>query len=273
MFGGVDRALCAKRLLYRAIPVSIEHVCRKEFIFQNNIYHHSEKYTLVWLTEGSIQILVDGNVENVHANTAVLLPPDTGILFLQTDADYFVIEYTYHMYSDDREKTAMSIISLHEDAELIRLLCERLRKELTDSKAASDLTERILNCVLSLLLYKKQDARAYDFVEQAKRFIEQNYNKDIRLNMIAEEVNVSTHHLAHSFREKLGISPIQYVINCRIQRAMSLLEDSNMTIAQIAEEVGVGDVSYFSVLFKKFVGQAPLQYRKQQNSKKMQQHN
>ena len=68
-------------------------------------------------------------------------------------------------------------------------------------------------------------------------------------------------HLVHTFTKHLGVSPINYVINKRIQEAKNLLATTSYSIRDIASIVGFGNSSYFSQMFKKVTGISPKSYR------------
>ena len=73
---------------------------------------------------------------------------------------------------------------------------------------------------------------------------------------------MNKYYLVHAFKEYKGMSPINYLIDRRIQEAQYLLETSNYSIAKIAQAVGFSSQSYFSQVFRKEKGVSPNQYRK-----------
>lgn len=96
---------------------------------------------------------------------------------------------------------------------------------------------------------------------QIKKFIDQNYNKNLTLETLSEVVYVSKHHLAHIFKNEIGVPPITYLITKRMDEAKRLLSDSDMSISDISRVIGYESPNYFSQLFKKIVGVSPLYYR------------
>ena len=77
---------------------------------------------------------------------------------------------------------------------------------------------------------------------------------------------ISESYLTKLFRECTGYSFVDYLTSCRMKKACELLKDENMKIYAVAEQVGYKDQRYFSVLFKKFVGLTPRQFRERQPS-------
>ena len=87
-------------------------------------------------------------------------------------------------------------------------------------------------------------------------------NKDISVNLIAEKTNITRGHLYKIFKEKLNMSPVQFITKCRIEESLILLRSTNLSIYEIAGRTGFKDPYYFSNVFKKATGISPVNYRK-----------
>ena len=90
----------------------------------------------------------------------------------------------------------------------------------------------------------------------------ENFNKEINIDDYARECNISVCWFIRCFKQVTGQTPLQYIISLRISNAQMLLETTDYTIAQIAQEVGYDNPLYFSRLFHKQTGVSPNQYRK-----------
>ena len=78
---------------------------------------------------------------------------------------------------------------------------------------------------------------------------------------------VNLHNRVRSyFRENIGISPVEYLIQYRISIACKILRESSDKIASVSVRVGYDNVSYFCRIFKKLVGKSPSQYRTEAKS-------
>ena len=95
-----------------------------------------------------------------------------------------------------------------------------------------------------------------------KIYIDKNYNENISLKSIAEAVNANQYYLSHIFKEETGFSPMQYVTRRRIGEAQNLLINTQLSITEIAANVGYNNSNYFQNVFKKIVGYTPGSYRK-----------
>lgn len=99
-------------------------------------------------------------------------------------------------------------------------------------------------------------------VNNAARFIEENYAQEIDMNDVSSTVHLSYSHLSRLFKKYTGSTIIQYLNQVRLKRAQHLIMCSNKKMAQVALEVGFNNEYYFCNMFKKFYGVSPGSYRK-----------
>lgn len=102
-------------------------------------------------------------------------------------------------------------------------------------------------------------------------YLEDNYQEPITLEKLAHEVFFSPRHLARVFKTITGSTVMEYLTEIRIARAKQLLEGSDASLEDIAQECGISSGSYLSTLFKKHYGTSPNQFRKTLSVRK--QHN
>ena len=92
-------------------------------------------------------------------------------------------------------------------------------------------------------------------------YVKENVGKVIETETLANMVCLTKSHLERLFREKLGTSPLQYILRMKIQCAQRLLMTTNYSIHVIAHEVGFDDPSYFIRVFRQKIGFTPQDYR------------
>lgn len=95
-----------------------------------------------------------------------------------------------------------------------------------------------------------------------RQYIGQHFQNPLTLEEIGAVFGISPYHAAHIFKEVVGVSPIQYMIRCRIGEAQNLLIASDYSATQIAAMVGYASVQHFNAIFTKIVGLPPIRYRK-----------
>lgn len=108
---------------------------------------------------------------------------------------------------------------------------------------------------------KKQD-RNLSVLKDMLSFIQKNYAGKVTLDDIAAAGNVSKSTCLAIFKKYLQDTPTNYLIGYRLKRAIKVLKDSDLSITEIALDVGFGGVSYFAETFRKNYGYSPSEYRK-----------
>jgi len=91
--------------------------------------------------------------------------------------------------------------------------------------------------------------------------LEENYARQWRLAELQDIAHMSRSNLMRVFRKATGQTPVEYLIRLRIQRAMELLRNTDLTVTEIAMEVGFSDSNYFTRQFRKVQRQTPTGYR------------
>lgn len=96
---------------------------------------------------------------------------------------------------------------------------------------------------------------------QVSEYIHEHLNQDVRLADLAELIGMSQFHFSHLFKQAIGTSPHQYLIQQRIERAKLLLRQSDRLITDIAIECGFNSHSHLSKTFRQLTGITPKAYR------------
>ncbi|WP_027252498.1 AraC family transcriptional regulator [Photobacterium halotolerans] len=97
---------------------------------------------------------------------------------------------------------------------------------------------------------------------RAKEYIHAHLNQNISIDDIASAATMSKYHFIRLFRSQFGITPHQYVINCRINNARKALETGESVI-DVATDCGFSDISHLNRRFKRSYGMTPKQYQLQ----------
>ena len=128
------------------------------------------------------------------------------------------------------------------------------------------MTENQLQGLYDLLphiLFNDAIEIVYDpFVNEAINYIEENLERKISVEHLCNKFHVSKNYLYEAFKANLSNTVTGYINEARIRRAKELLEQTNLSVYQIAEKTGVENYTYFCKLFKKLSGTTPTEYRK-----------
>lgn len=101
-----------------------------------------------------------------------------------------------------------------------------------------------------------------DKIHQIQQYIREHSQEDISLDILAQRVSLSPIYISKMFKEKLGVNYIDYLTECRIEKAKKLLNDPEKSLKEITFEIGYHEPNYFSKVFKKMCGVSPKDYRK-----------
>lgn len=107
----------------------------------------------------------------------------------------------------------------------------------------------------------KNVERSESLVERARAYMQENYSREISLDDISKEVNISPYYFSKIFKDESGVNFTEYLTNIRIQKAKELLANDGLSIKEIGVMSGYSDPNYFSRIFKKQTGVTPREYR------------
>ncbi|NEQ26951.1 MAG: helix-turn-helix transcriptional regulator, partial [Microcoleus sp. SIO2G3] len=94
-------------------------------------------------------------------------------------------------------------------------------------------------------------------LRQVMDYIHEHLDRDLTLATLAAIAQISPSYFSNLFKQSTGLSPHQYVIRCRVDRAKQLLRQGKLSIAEIAYSLGFTHQSHFSHHFKRLVGNSP----------------
>ena len=113
---------------------------------------------------------------------------------------------------------------------------------------------------------KEQPAHTVNFQNQERvqnmlTFIHAHYSEKLTLNDIAAAASVSTRECIRCFRNTIRQTPLEYVMEYRLNMAKRLLDDTGMSITDLSLQCGFSSNAYFGKIFREKYGMTPLQYR------------
>ena len=109
---------------------------------------------------------------------------------------------------------------------------------------------------------REKTVRRNEQLEQVLSLMHLEFHKPINLRAYAAMCHLSEDRFIRSFKAYTGIPPYRYQLKIRIERAVEILENSSLSVAQCGEAVGFHDNAYFCRIFKKFTGHPPSFYCK-----------
>ena len=118
--------------------------------------------------------------------------------------------------------------------------------------------------------YKKGSGKPSSryIIKEITDYIKYNYNEKLMINDLAQKFFLNQSYLSGLFKEETGKPFTSYLVECRLKKAVELLETTDLSSSEISARVGYEDYFHFSKLFKKHIGMSPANYRKSLKEKK-----
>jgi two-component system response regulator YesN len=98
-------------------------------------------------------------------------------------------------------------------------------------------------------------------IEKVSSYVLENVDNEISLTTAAETLFINKTYISGNFKQKTGVSFVEYLTIIKMERAKKLIRDGDIRIYEISELLGYKDIEYFSRLFKKYIGLSPTEYR------------
>ena len=253
----------------------------------SQVEFHTHNYCeLCFFLEGDIEMHIKEESYSISAGDILLIPPFLShrsvtknqekpyrrfVLWLSQEYCNHLLksspDYAYLMQYIDKEKCHLihtDQISFHTvQSKLLRLLEEMHAKKFGRDTQISICINDLILC-LNRLVYEqntpKRKNSEYVLYQQLAEYIEDHIEEDLTLETLAKKFFVSKYHIAHVFKDNLGISIHQFITKKRL----SLCKDAiscQMSITEAYRTFGFGDYSSFYRAFKKEYGISPKDYQ------------
>jgi AraC-like DNA-binding protein len=233
------------------------------------------EYLLHYVLQGKGVFKADGKTYYLKKHDAFIIYPDEMTYYQADQEDPWT--YIWIGFGGIKADTCLNYASLSKENRVCTFDCENLLTEyvkglLHASKLtyANDLKrEGYLFLFLSALINEKHNTNdIYDYpfqvyVEHALEFIDHNFEKNIKINDIASYIGIDRSYLTNIFKKIMKMSPQEYLINYRLDKACGLLKTTSLPVNIIAAQVGYTDPLTFSKVFKMHYNQSPKAYREQ----------
>lgn len=180
--------------------------------------------------------------------------------------------YLFHsFYTEDDPKDYIKLTNL-KSSKVEQILYEMERESACKENGYLQILRADLMRLLILMfrLYKqdvtqKQNLPVYKqlIVQNAVTLLKKHYHEDIGCKWLADQAYLSVNYFRSIFKEITGMTMIQMLQNIRINMACELLENTSLSVSEIAERVGYHDVKFFYQTFKRLKSIAPGKYRSQ----------
>ncbi len=234
-----------------------------------------DHYLIHYIRSGSGIYRTQDSVYYLHAGDSFLAYPNVEISYQASETDPWTYEWVGFSGTDagpilsstdfSREHPVLHNVSYGDD---LQRQLDRINAAFGNSLSHSIEMTGELYLLLHILVshaatlpkQKKTDA---ENVRRAMDYISSRYSYDITVEDVASYIGVSRSTLFRQFQKTEQLSPKEYLDRFRIQKALALLEQTDLPIASVAQSVGYDNGLYFSKVFRKYMNETPSGYRRQ----------
>lgn len=271
---------CLEYLKRNSVELYLNY-CGKENCEPGHSYGPAKRqeYLLHYIVEGSGTFTCNNKTYELHQNDAFLIMPDEITSYRadsKTPWSYVWIGFNGSKASDCLRYAGFNSenrIQSFKNATFIKQCVDQILDAHQLTYAHDLIRQSNLMLLLSAMIQAYQekcpdciDDTEYPqqvYIEYATDFIERHIHENIKVSDIASFIGIDRSYLTKIFKKILDLSPQEYLINLRMNKASSLLKTTDYTISQIAEKVGYNTTLAFTKAFKSKYDVSPGVYRSQ----------
>lgn len=239
----------------------------------HSVPHTHNHMELFFIVGGKGQFLIQDQLYPVNANNLVIINPN--ILHTEVSLNAQPLEYIVlgiegiELASSENSNGRFSMLDHFESAEISGCLRNILREMEQKSTGFED----VCQAYMEILIIRLMRSTALSVPAQppvisknrqcaaVKQYIDQHFKETLTLDQLAEMVHMNKYYLSHTFKKEYGVSPISYMITCRVEESKYLLAETDLSISQIAQLLNFSSPSYFSQVFHRSQTISPIEYR------------
>lgn len=233
---------------------------------------HAHNYAeLFYIVGGDGQFRIEDKLYPVKTNQMVIVNPNvihTEVSYEAHPMEYIVLGIEGLELTMSRDQVSRyQILDDRGDGDILSCL----RHILQETQLSQPGYETICQAYMEILILRLMRSTSFSVTTaptashqcaSVRHYIDTHYKEPLTLDILAEEAHVNKFYLAHAFKEEYGLSPINYMISRRIEESRYLLQETDMSMSQIARILGFSSASYFSQSFRRAEGISPIAYRK-----------
>ncbi|MGN0252527.1 MAG: AraC family transcriptional regulator [Oliverpabstia sp.] len=238
-----------------------------------------DDYHVHFILQGKGTLEINGKNYHLHRGQIFVIPPDIETYYYADPSDPW--HYTWVSFAGTQatyllEKAGITAECPVRDTYIEPEVFLALTEQILDHHEITISNELIRTALMYQIVAKLIETQtqqlsstnpqpSYDYspdvyVECAVEYIHYNY-AHISVSDIASYIGITRSYLAHIFKQKLQISPQQYLVNYRLEQAGRLLRTTNLPVQEISEKVGYSNPLTFSKIFKATYKLSPKNYR------------
>lgn len=253
---------------------------------------HARDIRLVYVYSGSVKVKMNNHAYNAVRGSLFLYPSSTKYSIInQTGGDAKIMSVNFDYiaklehnlpplptindnmwhHTDAIENiefldTPQFNEPIHlENMYLLEPIFDELTSEYLDCKPYNMqirglLMHKVLFLILRQLSFGNQQKKL-SLAEKVMNYIQDNYSSDLSNEEIGKHFNYHPNYINRVIQKHTGLSLHQYVLTCRVSKALEMLQTSGLSVTEVAEKVGFSSIKHFSQTFKSIYGYSPIHFK------------
>lgn len=270
---------CLEHLQNNAVDIYLS-TCGVQNCTPNHSYGpgQREEYIIHFICEGNGIYQTGGNTYHLTKGDFFVIPPHTEVYYKADETspwDYLWVGFqgvkaaTYlknagidSSHLTGHYQNTSYILACIQQMMLARTLT--YHNELKRQAALLQVLAALIEIHHETLSDEEQHEYPYRiYLQQALDYMNTHIKENIKINNIASFIGIDRSYLSNIFKSTLEISPQEYLLNLRMNRAADLLKNTNEKVSVIASEVGYSDPLTFTKMFKRYKGMSPSEWRQE----------
>lgn len=239
----------------------------------HSVPHTHNHMELFFIVGGRGQFLIEDQLHPVDTNSLVMINPNvthTEVSLNAQPLEYIVLGIEGIALADSTlSNNQFSILNYYESAEVSSCLRNILREMEQKNPGYEDICQAFMEILIIRLMRttvlavpaETETVSTNRQCAAVRRYIDLHFKEALTLDQLAEEGHMNKFYLSHAFKRTYGVSPINYIIEKRIDESKYLLAETDLSLSQIAQLLGFSSLSYFSQVFRRTQGVSPKEYR------------
>lgn len=267
------------RSYYRVLSDPDNNFASDKTYFQVNCTGHSfyesevkasalrHDYYLIYVRKGNIYVNEPKLERPLEAGDVVIFHPDRHFNYFKPkgiELEYYWVHFTGYgaaEYLSQCQLATDRILTPGFNNDICEGFHDLFRVFLSKGRFFDvESANKLSNILLEIAKSASQDPENFHDSKKINNslvYIHNNISKALKVSDLAEYEHMSASHYRAVFRQVMGVSPKEYIILYKLNRACELLRQTDCTVKQVCFAVGFNDSQYFSRIFKKYLGVTP----------------
>lgn len=249
--------------------------------YPKNIITESFYFALSISSPTKWKTITEGKIKEIKTEPGEvwLNPPNTPFTHDVNDACFFIIlliseRELYACFDEKLPDQKLSFLNQYNVSDstltnIIQLFYEEVKNEGRNGKIYLDTLKKLLSNYFlknysdydDLILNKKSTTISESMLNTIKEYVTSNLEEDISIDTLSFKMGLSKFYFLREFKKATGITPYQYILKLKLEKAEELLRKTGKSLIEISLELGFSDQSHFTRTFSNKYGVSPKRYK------------